>query len=225
MSKDDREKEREFRIVRLIANTHRRKRPDSIVAVAGDIRWLENDLGSLRAVSEMPGIDVSEDMLRQFLSVERLCPEVRKLVEERKIDLINVVHYMRNFDSEAQKIIAREVIKGRLSANDIRVLAPFRKAAPDLNIEQLISHVQKTKNIRIYVAYFRVPSELANIQSLRKRFEEIVEKDEIISFNVENSIGMLELTLLGQRKLKQAAKEQRLSLRQFINSIINKILN
>ena len=89
--------------VRLIANTRRKKRPDSIVEIAGYIRELESDVGSLKAVSEIPGIDISAHMLRQFLSVEQLYPEVKKLVAERKIDLINVVHYMRNFDEEAQK--------------------------------------------------------------------------------------------------------------------------
>lgn len=222
MCKFDEDKKRETVIIRLISNTRKKNRPDDLVAIARDIRWLENDLGSLKTISELPGIGISIDMLKQFLSVEKLCPEVKKLVEERKIDLINVVHYMRNFDPEAQKVIAREVIEGHLSANDIRVLAPFRKTAPDLTIDQLISHIQKKKNIRVYVVYFRIPSELRNIQSLRKRFEEIVGKDEIRLFTVEDSIGMFELTLLGQKKIRQYAKEQKISLRKLVDSIILK---
>jgi hypothetical protein len=218
------DKEIEALVIRLISNTRRKNRPDNLVVIARDIiRQLENKLGSLKAISEFPGVGISVDMLKQFLSVEMLCPEVKKLVEERKIDLINVVHYMRNFDPEAQKAIAREVIEGRLSANDIRVLAPFRKASPDLDIAQLISHIQKMRNIKIYVAYFIIPSELKEIQSLRERFEEIVGKDEIISFAVEDSIGRLELTSIGQKKLRQMAKEQRLSLRKFVDSIIRKL--
>jgi len=212
------DEEREAIIARLILNTRRRERPDNLVRIANDIRWLEHDLGSLKIVSKV--LDISTDMLRQFLSVEKLCPEVRKLVEERKIDLIRIVHNMRNFDAESQKIIANEVIEGQLSGNDVRILYPLHKSLPDLTIEQLILRVQKSKNIKVYVAYFRIPIEFKNNQLLLKRFEEIVGKDEIISFSIKNSIGMLELTLSGQKKLRQVAKERKLSLKKFVNDFV-----
>lgn len=208
--------------LRLIANTRRKKRPDSIVKIAGYIRKLESDVGSLKAVSEIPGIDISEHMLRQFLSVERLCPEVKKLVEERKIDRINVVHYMRNFDPEAQKTIAKEVIAERLSANDVRVLAPLLKSLSGLTVEQLISKVIKSKNIKIYVAYFRVPPELKDDEALRRRFEDIVGESEVKSLTVEDHIGTLELTTVGQKMLREAAKQHKLSLRKFVDTVVHR---
>lgn len=211
---------RETVIARLIANTRRRKRHNNLVQIARDVRWLENDLGGLKAVSETIGLSL--DMLQQFLSVERLCPELRKLVEERKIDLINVVHYMRNFDSAAQQAIAGEVIAGRLSAEDIRVLAPLRGNLTNTNIHQLISRVQKSRNIKVYVAYFRVPKGFADVGSLKKRLEKIVGKTELVSLELTNSTGVLELTWMGQRKLRQAAKKRRLSLRKFVAMIVVK---
>jgi hypothetical protein len=214
----DKINQRETVIARLIANTHRQKRPNSIVEIASDIRWLQNDLGSLRAVAETIGI--STDMLRQFLSVERLCPEVQKLVAEREIDLVNIVHYMRNFDAKAQQIIANEVIAERLSANDIRALAPFRKSHPDLVVNQLISRVKKSKDIQIYVAYFRLPTESKNIKALKVRFEKIIGRSEIESFTVKDLIGTLELTSLGEKRLREAAKNHNLSLRKFVDSIV-----
>ncbi len=214
----NRENKREIIIAQLIANTRRKKRPNNLIQIAGEIRWLENDLGSLKAVSETIGI--STDMLGQFLSVERLCPEVQKLVEERKIDLVNVVHYMRNFDAKAQRVIAGEVIAGRLSGNDIRVLAPLRKSLPDLTIKQLISRVEKSRNIRVYVAYFLIPQRLKDTERLKRRFEKIVGKTEIVSFSVKNRIGTLELTTIGRKKIRKAAKERNLSLRKFIDMIM-----
>ena len=212
--------ERENVIARLIANTLKRKRPDNLIEIARYIRWLENDLGSLKAVSDV--IRISTDMLRQFLSVERLCPEVRKLVEERKIDLVNIVHYMRNFDPEAQQTIAREVIAGQLSANDVRALAPLRKALPELTIEKLILHIQRSRNIKVYVAYFSVPLGFKDAQeALRRRFEEIVGDSEIFSFAVKDHVGTLELTSVGQKKLREAAKEHKLSLRKFVDRIVS----
>ena len=209
---------RETIIARLIANTRRRKRHNNLVQIARDVRWLENDLGSLKAVSETIGLSL--DMLQQFLSVERLCPELRKLVEERKIDLINVVHYMRNFDSVAQQAIAGEVIAGRLSAEDIRVLAPLRGNRTNTNIHQLISRVQKSRNIKVYVAYFRVPERFDDVGSLRKRFEKIVGKTELVSLELTDNVGILELTGMGQRKLREEAKRYNLSLRRFVDKVV-----
>ncbi len=214
----NREGKREIVIARLIANTIRKRRPNNLIEIARDIRWLQKDLGSLEAVSGTIGI--STDMLRQFLSVERLCPKVRKLVEERKIDLVNIVHYMRSFEPKAQQVIAREVIAGRLSANDIRVLAPLQKSLSHFTVGQLISRVQKSRDIKVYVAYFRIPLGFKNINALKRRFEKIVGKTEILSFAVKDLVGTLELTLLGKKKLREAAKKRNLSLRKFVDMVV-----
>jgi len=205
---------------RLMANIHRKKRPDNLVKIAGYIRRLESDVGSLKAVSEIPEVDISTDMLRQFLSIERLCPEVQRLVEERKIDRINIVHYMRNFDPTAQQIIAKEVIAEQLSANDIRVLAPLRRAFPQKPAEQLISHVQNSRDVKSYIAYFQVPAEIEDAQALRKRFEQIVGETEIMSYTVEDCVGMLELTSVGHKRIREEAKNSKLSLRKLFDNIV-----
>ena len=214
----NREVKREAVIARLIANTRRKKRPNNLIEIARDIRWLQNDLGSLKDVSVTIGI--STDMLRQFFSVERLCPEVQKLVEERNIDLVNIVHYMRNFEPEAQQVIAREIIEGRLSGEDIRVLAPLQKSLPHLTVEQLISCVQESRNIKVYIAYFRIPLGFKNTDELKRRFEKIVGETEIVSFTVKDQVGTLELTPAGLRKLREAAKEHNLSLRKFVDMTV-----
>lgn len=88
--------------------------------------------------------------------MEKLCPEVKKLVEERKIDSIKVVHNMRSFDPEAQKIIAKEVLAGRLSGDDVKILAPFRKSSPELAIEQLnITYPKNQKTLRYMLQTLR----------------------------------------------------------------------
>ena len=211
------ETKRESVIARLVANTCRRKRPNNLVEISRAIRWLQDDLGSLKAVSETIGI--STDQLSQFLSVERLCPEVRELVKERKIDLVNTVHYMRDFDVEAQQVIAREVIAGRLSGEDIRALAPLHKSLPHLTIDQLIERVQESRDVKIYVAYFYVPSGFQDSDALKRRFEGIVGQSEIVSFTVEDRIGTLKLPPSGRKKLQEAAKERNMSLRKFVDAV------
>jgi len=207
-------------IARLIANTLRKKRANNLIEIARDIGWLEKDLGGLKAVSNIIGI--STGMIRRFLSVEQLCPEVQKLVEKRKIDLINIVHYMKNFKPEAQKTIAKKVIAGELSANDVRVLAPLHNSLPNLSIDQLISRVQKSKNIRVYVAYFRIPLGFKDMETLKRRFEKIVGKNNILSLSIKDSVGTLELNSLGQKELREAAKERKMTLRKFVEMTIEK---
>jgi len=214
-----REEKSEAVIARLIANTLRKKRPNNLIQIARDIRRAQNHLGSLRAVSDTLGI--SSDMLRQFLSVEQLCPAVRKLVEKREIDLVNIVYYIRNFNPKAQQVIAKEVVAGRLSANDIRVLAPLQKSFPKLNIQKLISRVQKSKDIKVYVAYFLIPNVLKDTVVL-KRLESIVGKSQIVSFGVKNQVATLKLTSVGYKRIKEASRKSGLSLREFVNTLLKK---
>ncbi len=212
------ETKRKSVIARLIANTCRRKRPNNLIEIARDIRWLQDDLGTLKAVSETVGI--STDQLWQFLSVERLCPEVQELVEERKIDVVNIVHYMRAFDAEAQQIIAREVVAGRLSGEDIRVLAPFHRSLPHLPVDQLITRVQESRDVKVYVAYFRLPQGFEDAYALERRFDRVVGQTEIVSFTVEDRIGTLKLTPSGRKKLQEAARERNVSLRKFVDAVV-----
>lgn len=217
-SSTNRESERERVIARLIGNTRRRKRPNSLIEIARDVRWLQNDLGSLKAVSQTIGI--STDMLYKFLSVEWLCPKVRKLVEQRKIDLVRIVNCMRGFDAEEQEVIAREVIAGRLSGEDIKVLAPLHKSLPDATVDELISHVQRARDIRVYVAHFRVPPGFRDADALERRFAQIVGQTEIVSLTVKDQIGTIELTRSGRKKLTEAAKERNLPLRKLVDAIV-----
>lgn len=209
---------RESVVARLIANTRRKKRYDNLVEIARQIRWLEKDLGGLKEVSQEIG--VSGDQLHQFLSVEKLSPEVKKLVEDRRIDLINTVHYMRNFNYKAQKRIAEQVIDKKLTASDIRVLAPLRRDADYKSVDELISRVRSTKNVKVYVLYFNVPRVLQEGAELEDVLERIVGDEGIHSFKVEGSRGILELTEVGQARLRQEARKRNLSLKNLMREIL-----
>jgi uncharacterized protein (UPF0335 family) len=214
----EREYNRENVTARLIANTRRKKRYDDLVEIARQIRWLEKDLGSLKEVSKTIGI--SRDQLHQFLSVEKLSPEVKKLVEDRKIDLINTVHYMRNFDHKAQKEIADAVVNKGLTAGDIRVLAPLGRDTDYQNVQDLISRVRGAKNVKLYVLYFHVPRALQDGMELEGMFKSIVGESEVHSLTTEGSTGILEITERGRAKLREEARKQNLSLRAFVGKIV-----
>jgi len=159
-------------------------------------------------------------MLQRFLSVERLCPEVQQLVQGRKIDIINVVYYISSLGTEAQKTIAQEVLAGRLTAEDVRVLAPLIRSLPNLPLNRLISRVRESKDVKLYVAYFHVPAGSGGADRLRSRFESLVGSGEIVSLTVEDEIGSLELTRLGHEKLRQAARGRGVPLRRLVDSLV-----
>lgn len=217
--KENNEKSRDAVIARLIANTRRKKRPDNLIRIADDILWLSNYEGSLPKVSQIIGI--STEMLKKFLSVKQLSFEIRKLVEERKIDSVTIVHLMKNFDSRSQQILADEVMAGRLTVDDMKVLVPLKRSLPNLNINQLISRVQESKDRKIYIIRFEVPSTLKeDFSLLENRFKEIISDKDIASFTVEDKIGSLELTSAGLKQLKKASKKQNLSLRKFVSGLV-----
>lgn len=210
-------------IARLIVNTRRKKRVDNLFEIAKQIRFLEKELGSLKEVSKTIGI--STDQIRQFLSVERMSPKVQNLVKKRKIDLINIVHYMKNFNYDDQNKIAEKLMNGTLTARDIRVIAPLRLIPEFSNIDHTISRVSNSKNIKIYVIYFRCPSENEKFFTIENRFYELLGLENIFSIKKEGATGILEITTKGKKKLQEAAKKMGLTLRQYIASIIKEALS
>lgn len=215
----EKEKQEERIIGRVLANTLAQKRPSNLIEIANDIEFLKNKMGSLESVSRVVGI--SSDMLRQFLCVNQLSPEVRKLVKDRKIDSVTIIHKMRRFNENEQKIISDEVISGRLTSGDVRALAALKNKLPELTIHELISRLLSSKDIRLYVVRFQIPQELKEMRALKESFEGIVGKDQIISFDVEEGIGSLELTKVGLKKLREAAKQRNLTLRKFVELIVS----
>lgn len=206
-------------IARLLANTKKIKRPDNLMQIADDILWLSSYEGNLKKVSNIIGI--STEMLRKFLSVKQVAPEIKKLVAERKIDRVTIVHLMKNFDSRSQQILADEVMAGRLTVDDMKVLVPLAKQLPNLTINQIISRVQESKDRKIYIIRFEVPSTLKeDFSLLENRFKKIISDKDIASFTVEDKIGSLELTSAGLKQLKKAAKKQNLSLRKFVSGLV-----
>ncbi len=205
-------------IVRLIANTKTRKRPDNIEDIAKDIEWLINELGSIKVVSNIIGI--STEMLNKFLAVNKLSKEVRNLVKERKIDSVAIVHLIKKFNNKSQLIIAKEVVNGRLNSEDVKVLVPISNKLQEKNINEIIERVVKSKNQKVYIAYFMIPYEFIDNKILEKKFEKIVGKEGLLSLKINDNIGSLELTHSGQKKLRNEAKTANKSLKKFVDGII-----
>ena len=87
----------------------------------------------------------------------------------------------------------------------------------------MIKDYQKSKDIRVYVAQFRLPVRFNNRIDLRKRFEEIVGRREIIKWHLKGRVVVLELTVLGHKNLREAVRKQKTTLRKFVKSVVEKL--
>lgn len=200
----------------MIANTKRVRRKLSLVEVAEWIDTARRGLGGIRAVAERVGL--SEEMLRQFATVNALSPKVKKLVADRKIDRVDVAHRLSKLPPLEQYQVARLVAAGDLDSDDVRAVVALRRSAPDIDIRQVIDRVRSSRNIKEYVAYFPVPP-ASNVELLRSRIAGVVGEDNIRSLTVQVTLGTLVLNREGSIRLAETARGDGLTKRKLIDRI------
>jgi hypothetical protein len=204
---------------RLIKNTKTKKRIHSIPIIAKDIDNLSKRLGGLEKVSREIGI--SKEMLGNFLKVKKLTKEVYELVNDRKIDSVTLVKYLSKFPPSEQLFIAREIINNSLNSRELRAIYPLRLRYPNLSINEVIEKHFKSKNLKILKAFFQVPLS-QNPSSLSVIFENKLGSENIISLEVKNHLGIIKITVEGEKILRKEAKDQNLNLNAYINKLLNK---
>jgi hypothetical protein len=205
-------------IARLLANTKTRKRPNNIIEIAADIDKLVQILGSLNIVSETVG--VSNQMLRKFLCVNSIAPEIKKMVQSRAIDKVAIIDILKRFKKEDQKIIAKEIIKGNLNVDNMKVLSALYSKSVEQDIRRLIVRVRESENKKIYVIRFKIDSKTPEFKIIKNNIEKIVGAANLISFRIDKDIGIIELNKNGRTKLSKSAKVKRQSLREFIRNLL-----
>lgn len=206
-------------IGRLIANTKRaaKTRVLSITAIAQDIKDLVSLQGNLTRVSQTIGL--SENMLNKFLSVEKLATEVTNLVENRKIDSVETVYSLAKYSPEIQIALAKQVVANKLSSQDIRALSPFIKQHQGKDVAQLLQQLLASKDKKISVLHFYLPKNFS-ANGFKSRVTSLLDEQNIVDFDVVEGIGTLKLTKTGERMLRQAAKAQKQSLQEFVETLM-----
>ena len=207
----------------LIANTgdrdrRRVRRKLSLLEVAEWLETARRGLGSLRAVGER--IDLSEEMLRQFATVNNLSPRVKRLVAERKIDGVDVAHRLSKLPASEQYHVATLAGSGELDSDDVRAVLTLRRSSPDLDIREVVNRVRSSRNIKEHVAYFPVPAGARNLKVLRSRLADVVGDGNIRSFTVQGALGTLVVNSEGKERLAEAARDAGLSKRKAIDRIV-----
>lgn len=209
-------------LARLIINTKRKVRQDNIVEIAEEITELSQKLGGIKQVSEK--LNISSEMLSHFLKVKKLNVEVKKLVEKRKIDSVTVVKYLSKFIEEEQIYIANEIIKGNLNSVELRYIYPLRNKFRELSIQDVVNKHLQSKNIKISKAVFEIRDNKLSIENLKNVFSKIVGEENFISVNIENNTGTLKVSQNGEKILRDSARKENMTLKQFFSKTLNDIV-
>jgi len=219
MLEPDRKLEKSLSLI--IACTRRVKRSKDLVTLAKNISFATKKIGGIEKLAQ--AVKLSVQQLKDFLSVGDLCAEVKELVGKRTIDSVDIVKTLSKLPAKKQKILADHLVKGRIASKDVRIITTFAKRFADRPIEKVIRDYEKSKDVRLYVAQFRVPANFNNRVGLHKRFEDIVGKSEMRKLQFQGQIVVLEVTSLGYKKLREAVRKEQTTLKGFIESTVSKM--
>jgi hypothetical protein len=219
MLEPDRKLEKSLSLI--ITCTRRVKRPKDLVTLAKNISFAAKKSGGIEELAK--AVNLSVQQLEDFLSVEDLCTEVKGLVGERTIDSVDVVKTISKLPPKKQKILAEYLVRGKFASKDVRIITTFAKRFADRPIEKVIRDYEKSKDVKLYVAQFRVPAHFNNQVGLHKRFEDIVGKNEMRKLQFQGRVVVLEVTSLGYKKLREAVRKEQTTLRRFIESTVSKM--
>ena len=138
----------------IYANTRRRpeKRTADLVTIARAFEYLVDLYGSRKAVADK--VELSTEMVREFLTVLDLPEEVRELVSTRTIDRLDVALEIYMLKDHDKQLAAARTISG-LSSKDVRDIRRLAEQA-NMPIEESRQIVLQAKpeGLHIFVMDF-----------------------------------------------------------------------
>ena len=136
----------------LFANTKKKRRDEDLLTIAQSCEYLAKLYGSPRAVAEK--IDLSTEMIREFLAVLKLPEEVQKLVSDRRIDSVDVVKEISALKEPKKQIEAAKSFVNSLS-KDVRDIKRLVKDA-NLPVEKAKTAIldSKPKGLHVFIIDF-----------------------------------------------------------------------
>lgn len=136
----------------VFGNTRRKKRKENLVTIAKACEYLVKLYGSQKAVAEKVGL--SAEMIRQFLSILKLPPEVQDLISKRKIDSVDAARQLVALEDAKKQIAVARKITNILSkdARDIHRIVKG-ETVPAKKVRQIVLEVKK-KGLNIFMLDF-----------------------------------------------------------------------
>lgn len=205
-------------MVALIASTKRKNRKLNPLEVVEKIQIAKKGIGSLPKVAKRIGL--SYEMLRQIYSVRNCSEGVKELVRERKLESYDILYRLSKLPPSSQKDVAKRVIAGELTSEDVRAVVTFHGDFPSISIGKIIERIKSSRNIKQYVVYFESGSDKIKLPALRSRFESVFGKVNIVSLHVDVGIGELVLNVTGKKRLQEEAKRRGLTKRELIRELV-----
>jgi len=202
----------------LIASTKRKNRKLNPLEVVEKIDIAKKGIGSLPKVAQRIGL--SYEMLRQIFSVKNCSEEVRRLTKEGKLDNYDILYRLSKLPKSSQVAVAKQVIAGKLTSDDVRAIVTFHRDFPNIRIGEIIERIKSSRNIRQYVVYFESDSAEIKPVALCSKFESILGKENIVSLHVDGGIGELVLNVTGKKRLQEEAKQRGFTKRELIRKLV-----
>jgi len=165
----------------LVASTKRKSRKLSPLEVVEKIEVAKEGIGSLPKVARR--IALSYEMLRQIYSLRNCSEGVKRLIREGKIDSYDILYRLSKLPPSSQVAVAKQVIAGDLTSEDVRAIVTFHRDFPGINIRKIIERIKSSRNIKQYVVYFELDSARIKPAVLRSRFESVFGKGNIVSLD------------------------------------------
>jgi hypothetical protein len=201
----------------LIASTHSKTRPKSLVEIARHFEIAKNGLGGYRQVSERIGLSMT--MVRQFASVLKLSPAVQELFERRTLDSVDAAVHLSLLPADEQLPIAQALASSSIDTADVRGIVQLRRAGNTSDISTLSKRVTDSKTKREYVAQFIIRGS-QDLTRIRNLFSKYIAPEEIVSLGLDGALGTLVLTPKGKRSLTLAARQKKVSLKRIIPTLM-----
>lgn len=101
----------------VFANIKKKKRECDLVTLANAFQYLVDLYGSQAAVGKK--VDLSTEMIREFLSTLKLPREVQQLISMRKIDSVDIVREISSLKDPSRQIAAARMLISSAS-KDVR---------------------------------------------------------------------------------------------------------
>lgn len=194
------------------------RRPHSLPEIASAIRTAEAGYGKLKDVAERVGISL--EMLKRFLSVERLHPKVKPLVSSRRIDSLNSVLYMAVLPTDDQPVVAEALLSGKLSGTDARAVAPLRGRSPRADIRKLIERVAGSRDRTVYAIVFTLGNDDLQ-RNVTNALREVCGDGLVAVRRSEGHQYKAVLSRPGLKNLRSAAQKGKLSLREYMKRLLS----
>lgn len=207
-------------IAAIIASTKRKKRKLDPLQVAEKLLIAREALGGMGKLCETVGL--SHEMVRQILSVRNCAAPVKRLIRQNKLTSFDILHRLSKLGENDQKVIAEAVVEGRLNSDDVRALVGLRKALPEVEVQDLIRRVQRSRNIKQYVAYLLAPKKGDASSEFYDRVADALGKDNIVSITMNRGVGEIVMNREGRDRLQKQATRARKTKREYLQGLVEK---